>query len=217
VFRKAGLTVYRSALGGLERDFALLMTICTDDLCHFPGPKGSWATKTSIFHCFYLLQGVNLHIYIGAHSIRGCVNIRGVFRGNYPGQDWIRWFRKKRRKSSSFSPHTSLQTHLSHACADTLGPPRVKRRWKCAWRSEPGSPLALRWRRSRPYSQDFSVRIRNDHPHGPGDSRIRAPGKSEKIEVRSEPGRPVLRKAVLTVNRSPLGRLERDFALFAAI
>jgi len=42
-------------------------------------------------------------------------------------------------------------------------------------------------------------------------------GKSEKIEVRSEPGRPVFRKAVLTVHRSPLGRLERDFALFATI
>jgi hypothetical protein len=43
--------------------------------------------------------------------------------------------------------------------------------------------------------------------------RFPHPGTWEK----SEPGRPVLRKAVLTVNRSPLGRLERDFALFAAI
>ena len=41
--------------------------------------------------------------------------------------------------------------------------------------------------------------------------------KWEKIKVRSEPGLPVFRKAVLTVNRSPLSGFERDFALFAAI
>ena len=79
VFRKAGITVNRSPLGRFERDFALLTTIWTDGLRHFPGLIiRSWAAIISRFHCCYLLQSVNLLVYIRVHSIRGYVEIRAI-------------------------------------------------------------------------------------------------------------------------------------------